>query len=207
MQCLIAVSLIFLVKRDSSVCNNIYLTIKFLRINLISFFRNRSLLCLIVFVKRHFHPDWFIWNKSLFMYEMMKISWKQHVKWMKNCVLSNYLNRPQCITASVATSAVWWRLPLLCHHVALSRSVLRNRGKGAIAPHRFWQISWPYSNHGGKLCPPYYYLPIRIFRPSYGPVSLCYMACLAKELAHHHDLYLSYSFSMTGHFPVKWGHP
>ena len=49
-----------------------------------------------------------------------------------NCVLSNYLNRPQCITASV-TSAVWWRLPLLCHHVALSRTV-RTRTRGWSPP-------------------------------------------------------------------------
>ena len=30
---------------------------------------------------------------------------------------------------------------------------------------RFWQISWPYLNHGDRLC-------LWIFKPSYGPESL-----------------------------------
>ena len=38
---------------------------------------------------------------------------------------------------------------------------------GAQGGTRFWQISSPYLNHGGKLCPPHYYSPLspQIFRP------------------------------------------
>ena len=42
---------------------------------------------------------------------------------------------------------------------------------GAIVPPIFgWSVN-PISTKGGRLCPPFYYLPFQIFRPSYGPVS------------------------------------
>ena len=50
------------------------------------------------------------------------------------------------------------------------RTVGTNVTGGAIPPQILAdQLTLFRQGGGGRLCPPYYYLPTRIFRPSYGP--------------------------------------
>ena len=75
---------------------------------------------------------------------------------------------------------------------AVSRLSQAGGGGGAWDPPPcFWQNRLPYHNQGGKLYPPQYYKPPRIFRPCDGPVYVRIVRTLSWTLQDFVDCHVS----------------
>ena len=57
---------------------------------------------------------------------------------------------------------------LICPQIRLTKTlcIWGSDAASGFSPPGIWEFSKPLSNQGGKLCPPHYCLPTRIWKPS-----------------------------------------
>ena len=124
-------------------------------------------------------PSNIFWKKAVFikisryLHDFIKVATylSKYILWIilrsdqtQNSTNLNFSLAPVCQPTGKGGWGVLAALCLLCH-LQQHRAVGTGRQGGHLSK-RFLQNSWPYSNHGGRLCSAHFYLPPRIFRPS-----------------------------------------